>query len=663
MSNNLVKVLTCTMLLLLMFANVGYAFLGLPGTDSLENLNLISATQVFDINGQLISKLFEENRIVVPINNISPYVQQAIVANEDTRFYSHFGIDPIGIIRAMAVNIRSGGLVEGGSTITQQLAKNMFLTQERTITRKIKEALLAIIIDYKFSKQEILQAYLNQVYFGEGAYGIEAAAQMYFGKHAKDLTLAEGALLAGLPRGPNIYSPYVDIKAALARRELVLAGMVKEGFITEQDATQAKAEPITLAGKKKRVVQASYFLDYIANELVGRYGANRVYKGGLKVYTSLDIKQQQAAEAVLGQLQGAVLALDPKTGYVKAMVGGRNYEESQINRVFTEVRQPGSAFKPFLYAAALNQGLTANAIIIDEPININGYSPVNYDKKYRGPVTLKKALRWSVNIPAVKLGQQIGIDKALDLAKGLGITTIVPEDYFLSSALGGLTQGVNLWELTTAYTAFANGGVLSKPLAILKVLNENNQVLEENNIVQQSVLKPEIAYILTDMLKGVLEDGTATPANLGRPAAGKTGTTDNYETAWFIGYTPEILVGIYAGNDDRKPIGISGTEVSALWGKMVYKIVAGSSPVDFPIPPNVVAGIPICTTTGKLAGSSCKETEYSAFIQGTQPTAPRIDNRIKQWLAPDDQQNQAPEKQEQKSQPFWKWPWTRLPSF
>lgn len=280
MSNNLVKVLTCTMLLLLMFANVGYAFLGLPGTDSLENLNLISATQVFDINGQLISKLFEENRIVVPINNISPYVQEAIVANEDTRFYSHFGIDPIGIIRAMAVNIRAGGLVEGGKTITQQLAKNMFLTQERTITRKIKEALLAIIIDYKFSKQEILQAYLNQVYFGEGAYGIEGAAQMYFGKHAKDLTLAEGALLAGLPRGPNIYSPYVDIKAALARRELVLAGMVKEGFITEQDATQAKAEPITLAGKKKRVVQASYFLDYIANELVGRYGANRVYKGG-----------------------------------------------------------------------------------------------------------------------------------------------------------------------------------------------------------------------------------------------------------------------------------------------------------------------------------------------------------------------------------------------
>lgn len=549
--------------------------------------------------------------------------------------------------------------MEGGSTITQQLAKNMFLTQERTITRKLKEALLALIIDYKFSKQEILQAYLNQIYFGEGAYGIEAAAQMYFGKHAKELSVAESALLAGLPRGPNIYSPYIDMKAATDRRAVVLAGMVKEGYISKQEAEQAKAEPIVLAGKKKRVVQASYFLDYVANELVGRYGANRVYKGGLKVYTTLDINQQQAAEAVLGQLQGAVLALDPKTGYVKAMVGGRNYEESQINRVFAEVRQPGSAFKPFLYAAALNEGLTANAIIVDEPINFNGYAPLNADKKYRGPVTLSKALRWSVNVPTVKLANQIGIDKVLELAKSLGISTIVPDDYVLSSALGGLTQGTSLWELTSAYTAFANGGVLSRPIAILKVLDENDQILEENNIVQQAVLKPEIAYIVTDMLQGVLKDGTATPANLGRPAAGKTGTTDNYETAWFIGYTPDLLVGIYAGNDNRKPIGISGTEVSALWGKMVYKLVVDTPPTDFPIPANVVTNIPICTNTGKLAGSGCKETEYSAFIQGTQPTAPRLENRIKEWLNPGTNQPQEKEKQ----QPFWKWPWSRLPSF
>lgn len=658
MPKNIILI-TILVILLTMSANIGYAFLGLPGTDSLDNLNLVAATQVFDINGQLISKLFEENRIVVTINNMSPYVQQAIIANEDTRFYNHFGIDPLGILRALVVNIRTGSLVEGGSTITQQLAKNMFLTQERTILRKVKEALLALIIENKFSKQEIMQAYLNQIYFGEGAYGIEAAAQMYFGKHAKELTLSESAMLAGLPRGPNIYSPYIDMKAAIDRRAVVLAGMVKEGYITEREAQQAKAEPITLAGKKKRLVQASYFLDYVANELVGRYGANRVYKGGLKVYTTLDIKQQQAAEEVLGQLQGAVLALDPRNGYVKAMVGGRNYEESQINRVFAEVRQPGSAFKPFLYATALNQGLTANAIIIDEPININGYSPVNYDKKYRGPVTMKKALRWSVNVAAVKLGQQVGIDQVLHLAKSMGITTLTPEDNNLASALGGLTQGINLWELTTAYTAFANSGIVSQPMVIVKVLDENDQILEEGKVIQHSVLKQETAYILTDMLKGVLQDGTATPANLGRPAAGKTGTTDNYETAWFVGYTPDILVGIYVGNDNRKPVGISGTEVSALWGKMVSKIVANTPPTDFPIPPNVVAGIPICANSGKLAGSGCKETEYSAFIQGTQPTA---ENRPKSWLSPGNKEQQQPEQPERK-QPFWKWPWSRLPSF
>ncbi|MDF2874561.1 MAG: pbpF [Sporomusa sp.] len=650
-------IITVMVVLFSMSANICYAFLGLPGTDSLNNLNLVAATQVFDINGQLISKLFEENRIVVTINNMSPYVQQAIIANEDTRFYNHIGIDPIGIIRAIVVNIRQGSLVEGGSTITQQLAKNMFLTQERTLIRKVKEALLALIIERKFSKQEIMQAYLNQIYFGEGAYGVEAAAQMYFGKHAKELSLSESALLAGLPRGPNIYSPYIDMKAALDRRSVVLAGMVKEGYVTEQEAERAKAEPIKVAGKKKRVVQASYFLDYVANELVGRYGANRVYKGGLKVYTTLDIKQQQAAEAALGELQGAVLALDPKTGYVKAMVGGRSYEESQINRVFVEVRQPGSAFKPFLYATALNQGLAANAIIVDEPININGYSPVNYDKKNRGPITMKKALRLSVNVAAVKLGQQVGIDQALALAKSLGITTLTPDDNNLASALGGLTQGTNLWELTTAYSAFANGGVLSKPVSILKVLDENDQVLEEGRIIQQSVLKPETAYILTDMLQSVLQAGTATPANLGRPAAGKTGTTDNYETAWFIGYTPDILVGIYVGNDNRKPVGISGTEVSALWGKMVSKIVANTPPTDFPVPANVITGIPICANTGKLAESGCKEIEYSAFVQGTQPLP---ESRSKSWLTPGTKEQ--PNQQERK-QPFWKWPWSRLPSF
>ncbi|MDD4601183.1 Penicillin-binding protein 1F [bioreactor metagenome] len=647
-------------IILCVFITPGCSFLGLPGTDDLDSLRMVSATQVFDINGQLISKLFEENRIVVSINNISPYVQQAIIANEDTRFYNHAGIDPIGIIRAVVVNIRTGSLAEGGSTLTQQLAKNMFLTQERTFTRKIKEAVLAVIIERKFSKQEILQAYLNQVYFGEGAYGVEAAAQVYFGKHSSELSLGESAMLAGLPRGPNIYSPYIDLKAALDRRNTVLSGMVKEGYITRDQVEVAVQEPIALAGKKKRAVQASYFLDYIANELVGKYGANRVYKGGLKVYTTLDIKTQEAAEAVLGQLQGAVVAIDPRNGYIKAMVGGKDYAESQLNRVVAEIRQPGSAFKPFVYAVGLNQGLAANSILVDEPINISGYSPENYDKKHQGPITIKKALRMSVNVASVKLGQQVGIDNVLSLAQNMGITTIIPQDNNLATSLGGLTNGVSLLELSTAYTAFANAGVVSRPVSILKVLDESGQIMEENNPSQYSVLLPEVAYILTDMLKAVIDNGTATPAAIGRPAAGKTGTTDNYETAWFIGYVPELLVGIYVGNDDRQPVGISGTQVSALWGTMMNKVTLGTSPTEFVVPPNVITGIPICANSGKRNEWGCPDIEYSAFVRGTEPQAINYRARSGQDRNLKDDENQVQDTQDAK--PRWKFP-IRLPGF
>ncbi|MDR3592375.1 MAG: PBP1A family penicillin-binding protein [Negativicutes bacterium] len=644
-------------LIVFFLGSVVYAFFSLPRTDNLENLQMMAATQVFDINGQLISKLFEENRTIVSFNNMGPYLPAAVVANEDARFYSHYGIDPIGIIRAVLVDIRSGSLAEGGSTITQQLAKNMFLTQERTVGRKLKEALLALVIENKFSKQEILQAYLNQVYFGEGAYGVEAASQVYFGKHASQLSLGESALMAGLPRGPNLYSPYADLRAAVERRGVVLQGMAKAGYITPQQADQAQGQPVVLAGKKKRTVQASYFLDYVANELAGRYGTSRVYKGGLKVYTTLDIAQQQAAELVLDKYQGAVLMLDPRTGYIKAMVGGRNYEESQINRVTAEIRQPGSAFKPFVYATALNRGLTANATIVDEPVNIGGYAPQNYDKKYHGPITLKKALGLSVNVAAVKLGQEVGMGNVLSLASSMGITTLVPEDANLAAALGGLTQGVNLMELCTAYTAFANGGVLSRPVAILKVLDENDQVLEEVRLAQTSVLRPEISYIMTDLMKRVFQvGGTGTPGNIGRPAAGKTGTTDNYETAWFIGYTPDLLAGIFVGNDDRSTVEISGTQVSGLWGKMMTKACAKAPPTDFTVPANVITGVPICTDSGKLATPGCPEIEYDAFVRGTEPTA--VDPRVRPGmppLPPDEEPGAAPTPAA--PPPRWRMPW------
>ncbi len=653
-----------TVVVLAVVAGVGIIYFSLPRTDNLENFSMKAATQVFDVTGQPVAKLFEENRTVVSLNNMSPFVPEAIVANEDVRFYHHIGVDPIGILRAMWVNLRYGGVVEGGSTITQQLARDMFLTQEQTLSRKIKEALLALVIERKFSKQEILQAYLNQVYFGEGAYGIEAASQVYYGKHAAELTLAESAMLAGLPRGPNIFSPYVNPQAALKRRGTVLQGLVNDGKITQEQAEAAQREPVTPTGKKRREVQASYFLDYVAKELVGRYGANRVYKGGLKVYTTMDMKLQKAAEAVLGKFQGAVLVLDPRNGHIRAMVGGRNYEESQINRVTAEVRQPGSVFKPFVYTAALGQGLTENTIIIDSPVNIGGYSPQNYDKKYHGPITMKKAVKLSVNVAAVKTGRQVGMGNVLSLARGLGITTLVPEDDNLASALGGLTHGVNLLELCAAYTAFANEGVVSRPLAVIRVLDENGRVLEESRLVQQSVLSPEIAYIMTDILRAVVQEGTATPANIGRPQAGKTGTTDNYETAWFIGYTPDLLAGIFIGNDDRTPVGISGTEVSALWGQMMSKAVVGTKPTDFPVPPAVVTGVPVCSDSGRLAGGGCKEVEYDAFIRGSEPTA--IDPRSNPGQAVPGQADRTAPGGEQPAQepqpPRWQLPpWLRLP--
>lgn len=591
----------------------------LPYNDDLNQLHVKSATQVFDRNGELISKIFEENRIFVPINKISIHVQKAIIANEDSRFYSHWGIDPIGILRALANNIMKGSIIEGGSTITQQLAKNMFLTQERTWDRKIREALLALIIESKFSKQEILQAYLNQVYFGEGVYGIEAASQLYFGKHANELTIGESALLAGLPRGPELFSPYVNINAAKERRAVVLAGMVKFGYLSQEQADLAQREPIALRVKKKRDVQASYFLDYLTNKMVAKHGEQKVFRGGLKIYTTLDLKMQQAAESILGDYQGAVLILDPHNGSVLAMVGGRNYSESQLNRVNFETRQPGSTIKPFVYAEALRQGITPNYVLVDEPVNISGYSPQNYDKKYRGPITMRKALRLSINTCSVKMAQKVGVDKIINLAQELGITTLTDQDNNLSLALGGLTQGVSLWELASAYTAFANAGTVSEPVFINRVIDENGQILEENHPKQKRVLSPEIAYIMTNMLQGVIENGSGVAANIGRPSAGKTGTTDNYETAWFVGYTPDLLAAIYVGNDNRESVGISGGEVAGLWSTLMKKILGQTPITDFIIPENIIKDVQICAETGDLATPKCKDIEKTAFIKGTEP--------------------------------------------
>lgn len=634
-------------IMILVLPTASYAMLGLPDTNNINDLKLISATQVYDINGQLISKLFEQNRIVVTNNNMSPYLAKAIVANEDTRFYQHMGVDPIGIARALIVNIKAGSITEGGSTITQQLAREMFLTQERTLIRKVREAILAIIIELKFSKSEILQAYLNQVYLGEGAYGVEAAAQKYFDKHASELNLSESAMIAGLARGPVLYSPYRDINAALKRRNVVLNGMFEQGYINVEEKNKAESEALAVVYKKEKSVNASYFIDYIAEQLVAKYGEETVYQRGLKVYTTLDLKTQEVAENVLGKYQGAVVALDPKTGYIKAMVGGNNYTESQRNRAVLEYRQPGSAFKPFVYTVALNQGLASNFLVVDEPINISGYKPQNYDKEYLGKMTMKKALRWSINSVAVKMGQKVGMNEVLNLAKNMGITTLKEEDNNLAAALGGLTTGVNLLELSSAYTAFANHGIVSQPISILRVEDEHNQVLANYQLAQKAVLNEDVAYIMTDMLMGAIKNGTATAAAIGREAAGKTGTTDGYETAWFIGYTPELLIGIYVGNDDRSSVGISGSQVAGLWGKCMFKLVENKPVTKFEVPTNIVKDIHICADTGELAEKNCKDDEYSAFVKGTEPKS--LMQKIKEKILP----NQSEKENNKKSNSWW----------
>ncbi|MBQ2113782.1 MAG: PBP1A family penicillin-binding protein [Selenomonadales bacterium] len=596
-----------------------YAMWDLPKADSLQSFRYRAATQVFDCNDEPFAKLFEQNRVPVSIGEMSRYLPLAVVANEDTRFASHLGIDPIGIMRSLVRNIRAGEIVEGGSTVTQQLAREMFLTQERTMTRKLKEALLALVLEQKFTKEEIMEAYLNQVYFGEGAYGVEAASQAYFRKKARDLTLAESALIAGLARGPRLFSPYRDMDAARQRRAVVLAEMREIGFINEGEEWAANQEEIPIFEGKKREVEASYFLDYIAQKLVEKYGEERVYQGGLKVYTTLDLAMQKEAESVLKEREGAVLILDVTNGAVRAMVGGRSYGDSQRNRVIEEVRQPGSAFKPIVYAAALMQGMRTNSMVQDAQGDFNGYRPSNYNNVYLGPVTLKCALKNSSNVASVRLGKQVGMDAILDLAERLGITTLTEEDRHLATVLGGMSQGVNLMELTAAYTSFGNQGIYSAPIAIRKIVDEKNAVLEEGVLVQSAVLTPEVAYLMTDMLKEVLTTGTGTPANIGREAGGKTGTTDDYRTAWFIGYTPELVAGIFVGKDDRTPANISGTMVAGMWGQMMSRIYKNKPVTRFAVPDTVVTGVPVYYYNGKYAEWPDENTEYSAFIKGTEP--------------------------------------------
>lgn len=533
-----------------------------------------AASQFYDCKGNPIyTTLSVERRIPITIDKIPKNVQNAFIAIEDNRFYDHFGIDIRGTSRA-AFSTLSGREVQGGSTITQQLAKNAFTNQERTLTRKIREAFLALALENKYTKQEILNMYLNRIYFGQGAYGLESASKYYFNKSASELTLAQGAALAAIPKSPNYFNPFANPKDSKARQELVLDQMAKYGFITQEQANTAKKDDLKLAKTHEKVAASptSYFYDMIIQQVIDLFGADALYKDGLKVYTTLDMDMQnQAIKAmqVLNtsysgyssekkKLQVALVAVEPRTGCIKAMLGGRG--EDKYNRAYLANRQPGSSFKPFVYVTAMANGITPATVYEDKGEDFGGgWKPRNSDWKERGKVSVRYSLVKSLNIPTVKIARDVGPEKIIATAESMGITTLVDNgrynDTNLAMALGGLTKGVNPIEMAGAYAVFANNGIYVKPHAIAKIVDRNGKVIYENKPVKREAIRSKDAYLVTNMLQDVLVWGTAGGAGIGRPAAGKTGTTDSSIDAWFVGYTPDLSTAVWVGYDDNTSMG------------------------------------------------------------------------------------------------------------
>ena len=594
----------CAICLMIMGASVLYGFSSLfapPNMD--ETLIPDAASQFYDINGNVIyTTLSEERRVPVSIDKIPKHVQQAFIAIEDNRFYEHSGIDYRGTARAL-VSTLSGREVQGGSTITQQLAKNAFLTQERSIIRKIKEAFIAKELEHKYTKDEILTMYLNQIYFGQGAYGIESASLYYFGKHVQNLDIAEAATLAAIPKSPNYYNPFENPKESKNRQELVIDQMVKYGFISADSAAKAKAKKMVYStSHKQQNNPRGYFFDMISQKVIAEVGADALYKGGLKIYTTLDMDMQLAAEKAmrhlpnyytdskkLAQPQMALAAVDPKTGYVKAMIGGRG--QDKFNRATLAVRQPGSAFKPFVYLTAMQNGFTPASIIEDKEEEFaKGWKPQNSDMQWHGKVSLRTALKRSLNVPTIKLAREVGVDKIVANVEKMGITTLVDSgaysDVNLAMALGGLSKGVNPLEMASAYGVLATNGLYNKPIALLKIVDRDGKVLYQAKPQSKRVVDAASAYLTTNMLEDVLVSGTGGGMGIGRPAAGKTGTTDTYIDAWFVGYTPDLSTAGWVGDDNNKPMQRmygSGAPLS-IWHEFMINALASTPRTGFSNP-------------------------------------------------------------------------------
>jgi penicillin-binding protein 1A len=696
----------------------------LPPVDKLLRYQLPVATRVYASDGTLLGEFYTEKRYLVPIAKIPPVVRQAFIAAEDSSFYRHRGVDLLGIARAAMANFTAGSVVQGGSTITQQVVKALLLTPEKSYERKAKEILLSIRLERQLTKDEILYLYLNLIYLGNGAYGVGAAAQEYFDKDVADLDLAEAAMLAGLPQAPSRYSPVRHWERAKYRQRYVLERMARERYVTWEQSEQALQQEIHLARHDARTptyVAAPYFVEHVRRLLEERYGGTAPYQAGLNVYTTVDLPTQHAAEKALRanlekidqgrtraralrrlsnaeaerflatakttrdtnepepgrsyqalilaiekggarvqvnrftgrlvgtkdqplppglakndviavrrragspagtleleldadpQLEGALVSVDLTNGHVKALVGGYDYERSVFNRVMQAQRQPGSAFKPFVYSAAMDRGYTPASVIVDAPIVLAGggraWMPQNYDDKFVGPVTLRKALTQSRNVVTVKLAQSMGLNFLVNYIPRFGFSRPFAKN--LSIALG--TAEVTLFELARGYTAFATGGRRLDPIFITKITDPHGKVLEEFTAASDPVIAPETAYLVTSMLESVIQKGTGKRvAPLGRPVAGKTGTTNDMHDAWFVGYTPELLTGVWVGYDSERSLGKkqTGGRVAAPIFLDFMQEALGDTPVhDFAIPP----GITMVSVNGLL----------ECFKEGTEPQ-PRI---------------------------------------
>ena len=733
---------------------------GLPDVAVLRNYKPSLVTRVLDVNDELAAEYFVEKRILVKLDNIPVMLRLATLAVEDTAFYEHHGLNLEGIVRAFLANMKAGRVVQGGSSITQQLAKTLLLSPERTMDRKIREAVLSIRIDSEYSKDEILEIYLNQIYYGHGAYGVQAAAQTYFDKDMNELTLGEMAMMVGLPKAPSNYSPYRHMERALQRRNHTFDRMVAEGVITREQMDEAINEPVELVGLKKPINNAPWFTEHVRRYLEKNYGADKLYRAGLVVRTTLDLAlQEQADEAMryglertdkrLGYrgpvnslnfadgeqpdwnmlnpdraevenaddyyvpglklkgyalavkkdmaeigfedavgyialkeldwahpadpekntrwvekikdarvvlragdivevkileggrdeqgalplaleqtpvVQGALLAIDPKNGYVRAMVGGYDPETSKFNRSVQALRQPGSSFKPFIYSAALDKGYNPASIIIDSPIIFNkavtefqGWKPVNFEKKFYGPTTLRTAVTKSRNIVTIKLLNKIGAKYAADYARRFGITS--PLDVNLGLALGA--SPVSLYEMVYAYGALANGGMAPEPVFITSIQSSEGDILEQNEPSAIEAISPSTAFLMANIMKNVVKEGTARSVGkkFDRPIAGKTGTTNNYIDAWFIGFTPDIVCGVWVGNDDNTPMGKreTGSRVAIpLWSRFMEKAFETIPASDFAAPSDIIF-TRINKRTGRPTRVADKSSIFEAFVDGEQP--------------------------------------------